>query len=551
MKKILLVGALATAMLANAASLENAQVRNFAKDSRKVEASVLPFEWKDAATMLKEHEAARAPKDASYGLADWYYAPGTFYLGIYEGIGSYNLGMILLPYMDSVTFYNYYGPTDWSMNGTVYAEGTDEYVENFGVNGMYYVPATADHDFNPSRDWGSQYKDTTIQVKGTTYASAANGQYLCSAIEGKYLNDENIHMTLCAMWADPFYEEDGNDFWRVGGAFAGDPYFNGTGVHINGAATTADTLGIIVDNRGLMKIEEILFPIYADNKADSTGLIPDGAQVKVALFPMDELGIHFDDTIASTVMTNADIVGAAVSWGYYGTAHAKFYEQDIFGVLNQVPVYVEGGFYLQLTNFNETGCDFGFFSDYDCSTTATTVYQHDGQFSFRGHTKAGGGQYGQNLGISFDAYFPTIINDTTTNEMNAAVEEGYAFYGNDPENQVAWLLSNVNYEDWGYEGDEWIEPVIATADYWEDYSVLGVAFAVQALPEGVTGRTGTITFNADGAELTFTIYQGEGMGVPTVKEGRFDNKSYDVLGREIKDANFKGVVIRNGQKTLK
>jgi len=552
MKKILLVSALATAMLANAAGLENAKMRNFAIDSRKVEASVIPFEWKDPQTLVKEHADVRTAQAAEYDAADWYYAPGAFYLGIYEGIGAYNLAMILLPYQDSVVYYNYYGPSDWSVNGTVDAENTDEYVTGYGVNGLYYAPVTADHDFNPARDWGEGYKDTTFSIKGTLYGSAAGGQYICSSIEGNFLNDENIHMTLCAMWADEFYEEDGNDFWRVGGG--DDPYYNGTGVHINGAEETADTLGILVDNRGTMKIEEILFPIYNDGRADAVNkFIPDGAELRVALFPLDEEGIHFDDTIASTVMTNADYIAAGAGYEWLGTLHAKFHEVDIFGTETDVPVWVNGSFYLQLTNFNETGCDFGFFSDYDCPTTATTVYQQDGMFSYRGSRSSGGGQYGQNLGITFNAYWPTLVNDTACYELHADAEEGYAYYGEDPENMIVWLLSNVNYEEWTYETEEdWIEPQIASTDYWEDYSVIALAFAVTDLPEGESGRRGTITFEADGATVEFTIIQGvdptEGIE-DTKVDAKFNNKKYNVLGVEVDD-NFKGVVIRNGKKTI-
>lgn len=556
MKKYFLYGALAVASLLNATNINNATMRNFAEDSRKIEASVIPFEWKDPQTFIKEHDGVRAAQAAEYDLADWYYAPGSFYLGLYEGLGGYNLGMILLPMLDSVVFYNYYGPTDWMINGTVYAEGTDEFVTKWDVNGLYYVPQTTDHDFNPKRDWGAGYKDTTVYAKGTLYAEAANGQYLCSAIEGKYMNGENIYMTLCGMWADPFYEENGNDFWRVGGGATGDPYFNGTGVHIDGDSKTADTLGIIVDNRGVMKIEQILFPVYADNKSTPQGLIPDGVQLRVAIFPLDDKGIHFDDTIASTVISNADIVGDAASWGYYGTMHAKFFETDIFGSESQVPVWVDGDFYLQLTNFNETGCDFGFFSDYDCPTTATTVYQHDGQFSYRGGRNSGGGSYGQNLGISFDAYWPTLVNDTACNELIAPIssseEEIYAHYGDDEENVVIWMLSNVNYEEWNVETEDWIEPAIVSTDYWEDYRAIALVFIAQPLPEGETGRRATVTLEADGATYEFVITQGEAPDAveSTKVDFRHDGKTYNMLGVEVGD-DFKGVVIRNGEKSIR
>ena len=559
MKKYFLFGALAVASLLNATNINNATMRNFAEDSRKIEASVIPFDWKDPQTFLQEHKGVRAAQAEEYGLADWYYAPGSFFLGIYEGIGAYNLGMILLPYMDSVTFYNHYGPTDWYMNDNLRAENTDEYVTRLGVNGLYYMPQTSDHEFNPNHHWGKQYKDTTIQTKGTLYASAAGSQYLCSAIQSKLLNGntENAYMTLCGMYADPFYEENGNDFWRVGGGATGDQYFNGTGVHLQiDDENTADTLGILVDSRGTMKIEQILVPVYADNKSAANGVIPDGAEIRVVIFPWEEQGINFEDTIASTVITNADIVGDAASWGYYGTMHAKFYETDIFGEVSQVPVWVNGSFYLQFTNFNETGCDFGIFSDYDCPTTATTVYQHDGLISYRGGRNSGGGSYGQDLGISFDAYFPTLVNDTTCNELKApatsAEEEIYAHYGDEEDNIIVWLNSNVNYEEWSYEADEWIEPVLASTEYWEEYNVVALAFVVEPLPEGEEGRVGSVIFDADGAQYEFIITQGD---VPDAVEStkidhRFDGKTYNMHGIEVGE-DYKGVVIRNGEKSIR
>jgi len=562
MKKILLVSALATAMLANAAGLENAKMRNFASDSKKIETTSTPFEWKDAKTIIKEHAAARAPQATEYDAADWYDVPGSFHLGIYEGLGGYSVAIIHVPYMDSIEFINYYGPTDWSWNGTLDTENSETVViAPASVNGAYYTPETSNHEFNPKEAWGEGYKDSVFHIKGTQYGNGCSYQYVLCATESKWLNGENSYMTLCAMQTDTYNEPDydGSDFWMVGNSKeTGDVYLNGTGVHLaKGDAATVDTLGILVDNRGTMKIEQILFPIYNDGRADAVNkFIPDGAELRVALFPLDEEGIHFDDTIASTVMTNADYVSAGAGYEWLGTLHAKFHEVDIFGTETDVPVWVTGSFYLQLTNFNETGCDFGIYSDFYCPTTATTVYQHDGMFSYHGRATAGGGAYGQNLGISFDAYWPTLVNDTACYELHAdayAAEEGYAYYGEDPEDMIVWLLSNVNYEEWTYETeDEWIEPVLASTDYWEEYGAIALAFAVENLPEGESGRRGTIIFEADGATVEFTIIQGvdptEGIE-DTKVDAKFNNKKYNVLGVEVDD-NFKGVVIRNGKKTI-
>ena len=267
MKKVLLISALAVATMANAINPKVFQKVNVSAE-KQITTEVVPFEWKDVTTILKEHDAARAPKadSVAYGLADWYYADGSFHLGIYEGLGSYNLAFTLFPLLDSVVYQNYYGPTNWTVNGKSVAENTDMYVTSYAPDGLYYLPQTADHTFNPKRDWGEGYKDTTINVKGTLYGSATNAQYVGSALESKFLKGDNVYMTLCAMETDPFNDE--SDFWRVSGpktSTGQDPYYNGTGVHLDTTANTADTLGIIVDNQGVMKIEQILWPLYADN----------------------------------------------------------------------------------------------------------------------------------------------------------------------------------------------------------------------------------------------------------------------------------------------
>lgn len=553
MKKVLLISALAVATMANAINPQVFQKVNVSAE-KQITTEVVPFEWKDVTTILKEHDAARAPKadSVAYGLADWYYADGSFHLGIYEGLGGYNLAFTLFPLLDSVVYQNYYGPTTWTVNGKSVAENTNMYVTGYAPDGLYYMPQTADHTFNPKRDWGEGYKDTTINVKGTLYGSATNAQYVGSALESKFLNGDNVYMTLCAMETDPFNDE--TDFWRVSGpkTSAGqDPYYNGTGVHLDATSKTADTLGIIVDNQGVMKIEQILWPLYADNIDTVTNMIPKDVKLKVNIFPIKGNTIYLKDTLASAEMTNADFVGKAAGWGMYGTLHTKFYETDIFDQKMQVPVWIDGPFYVQLTNFNETGCNFGIFSDYFCPTTATTVYQYNGKFSYRGG-KGGGGNYGQNLGVSFDAYWPTLYPANSTT-MVAPVAGGDASPIDDQTNPGEVFYTNIHPVDWEVEWeDEWIEVGIDTS-YYAQYGAGVVYVTAEALPTGITGRTATVEVNADGNIQTLTIIQGEGQGVENTKVNAvFENKSYDLLGREIKDDKlYKGnIIIRNGKKTL-
>ena len=549
MKKILLLTALATAMFANANPINLPQVQKAKLDG----SAVKKIEFSGTATnkeaVFSERKIARA-QQASYAGVDYYYTNGAFHNGFYAGLSGYGFAAIVLPYMDEVTYTNIYGATDWYENGELQLENSETFTTSYGFipdGYIGFVPETKDHDFT--------YQGNVYRIKGTTYGNTASSAYVFSGeVEHpEMLNGDNIPMTLCAMHCDTL--EDTHDYWRVGGGMTGDPYFNGTGIHLDSLdrETTADALGVFVDFPGTMKFDEIIMTVYSDGAGDASVLIPADAKINVNIFPLTENGVNFNDTIASTVITQADFEGEVASWGVYGSLSAKFYETDIFGTETQVPVYAQDGFFLELTNFNESGCNFGFFSDYNCPVTGTTVYKYKNKWQYRGATKTGGGKYGQNLLISFDGYFPAIVNDTTCNELVAEAEAGYAHYSDDAQNMVVWLLSNVNYEEWGFETEEdWIEPVIATTDYWEDYGVLGVAFAVEALPEGVNGRRGTVTFEADGATIELTIIQGvdPAQGITNTKvENKFNDKKYNVLGMEVDD-NFKGVVIRNGQKSI-
>jgi len=549
MKKYLLIGALAVATMATAGVKDFSKLEKiqYGQKAQKIEAEAGPFVWKDKAAFAQERHELLAKRAAEYADADVYYAPGSFSLGLYEGLGGYSASLLQFPLMDSVVYYNYYGATDWSVNGEVVAENTDEYVTGYWLNGMYYLPETADHDLVVG--------ETTYRIKGTKYGNGNSYDYLISAAPANWFgaSGENSYLTLCAMECDTLI--DSGDFYMVGGKQTGDPYQDGCGIHLDSVdrETTADTLGIIVDNRGIMKINKILFPIYKQGVTEESAVIPDDAVLRVAIFPWTEFGPDFSDTIAVTEMTREkDFVNAGASWGTIGTIAAKFYETDIFGETTQVPIWVEGDFYVQLTNFNESGCDFGIYEDWHNPFTATTVYQYKGQLSYR-YSRGAGAELGQNLGVSFDAYWPTLVNDTTINELHANAEEGYAFFGNDPEDNGILLYTNVAFDDWEIETDEdWIEVEMDTT-YLTSNDAVFLFAGVAELPEELNEREGIITVNFDGAIQEFLIIQKRGgwEAIENTKvDANFENKNYDVLGREVKE-DAKGVIIRNGKKILR
>lgn len=551
MKKILLIGALAVASLtfaANQTKLDPSQVKGkFVQAPQKIEVEAGPFNWKDLGTILDEHRIQRAKAAAQYDEVDWYYAPGTFHLGVKPGFGFYSMGFIIVPYLDSVEYTNIFGATNWYANDSLVLADSPKYSTHYGIYPEGYVadvPVTGDHDFVT--------KTQTYKIKGTSYGIGTSYQYVIPAYSGhtEWWGGDNLPMTLCGMRNDTLFG--GSDLYQVGGKQTADPYQDGCGIHLDSLdrVATADTMGIIVDNLALMKIESIIMPIWHSEKVDTfTTYLPNSTNIKLEIFQVTDQGIDFSAPIAETTVSNQDFIASSGGQDY-GTLIATFKDVDILGNITEVPIWVDGNFFIQITNYNESGCDFGYFSDFYNHATATTIYKYKGQWSYR-YSRGYGEEYGQNLAISFDAYFPTLANDTTEYTMNADIAGGATYYGNDPEDNWIMFWSNVNPEDWSLDTEaDWLSFGMDDS-YYETYRAVFIQIEAEELPEGVTGRTATVEFNADGAVQTFTIIQGEGQGIQTVKNDRFDNKSYDVLGREIKDVNFKGVVIRNGEKYLK
>jgi hypothetical protein len=198
-----------------------------------------------------------------------------------------------------------------------------------------------------------------------------------------------------------------------------------------------------------------------------------------------------------------------------------------------------------LTGYNESGCDFGIFADY-YTPGGTTMYKVGGKYTPIFSASS-------NLAVSYDAYWPTLVNDTTLNEMNAPVAGGMCHYGEDTEDYVAVLYTNVYDIDnaWSIETPEWVE-YVADTTYLTSAGAVLMAFQAEALPADVEGRSGVVALNADGFVYEFVITQGtpgDDTAVENVVAPLFDDKIYNLLGVEV-DENYKGIVIKNGQKYI-
>ena len=549
MKKITFLIALAVATMATAQNLvqnEKAlEVKKATFSAVEVEGemTIVPFS--------AETYAQKALTEGEYAAADYYYVNGMLHAGMSPEGYSLTMPLIMLPYQDSTVWKNYYGPTSWyaASDDRLLAENSATYTmyawQDYGL-GSYYLPYTADHTLNLD---GKDYL-----IKGYSYGEAAGkGGAAFSIGESPMAIDNNgtmlyFPMTLCGMETSMLYEpETGSDFYQVGTKNTRGLYLHGTGLYYDVEKTLRiDTMGQVVRNVAPLKLEQVFIPVYNQSSKEIAAMFPEGASVKIEIFNADlQAGkIDFSEPVASTVVTAADVVAMSPTMG---TIVAKFYEEDILGGLVETPVVVEGDFYLQLTNYNETGCEFGIFSDY-WTPASSTYYTKNGQI-FRMDDVNNGSH---NMAIGYFGYWPTLIPDATTNEMNAPVAGGVAYYGEETENTYVILITNVmDPEAFSFDGPEWaslVEPQLVNLS--ETGTLPGLVFqvAVEELTEGA-GREGVITVEADGFVYELTIKQGDLSTAIENVETILNGKTYNLLGVEV-DENYKGIVIKNGEKFI-
>jgi hypothetical protein len=271
--------------------------------------------------------------------------------------------------------------------------------------------------------------------------------------------------------------------------------------------------------------------------------MPETGEVKIELFAADlTQGIIYTDSVLGTAYAN--INNFLDLGGKMGTITATFQEEDPFGGMMDVTIAAEGDFVLQLTGFNESGCDFGIFADY-YTPGGTTMYKVGGKYTPIFSASS-------NLAISYDAYWPAI-QGYDGDVMTVGVEGGAAVYGQFP---MALLETNTYKtieETWIVDYPEWMEVAYGAVNAGTEeqpFYMGAVQVTAEPLTEGA-GRKGVITIDADGVLYELYVHQGditsgvENVVIPTIN----DNKRYNLLGMEV-DENYNGVVIMNGQKFI-
>ena len=534
MKKITLLSAVLVAGMATAQVQVpmNMEVRKAEFKSIEMTAEVTMEEW-NAEYVANQKKAAAA----DYADHDYYFVEGMMHFGNTPQFYGLMSSFIAIPYMDSVVWTNYYGPTDWYMqhNNELAAEDSETFVTGYGIDGTYYLPYTTDHTLNVN---GTDY-----QIKGYKYAAGnENGGYVASATSPVIISTgEMIPVTLCGMETDPMNNESGNDFYTISAGARG-AYAYGTNLIANTeTGVTADTLISTVRNVSPLKINAVNIPVYNN---EGTTIMPEDAEIKIEVFAADlTKGIIYTDSLLGEAVATVENL-LEVNIGIpAGTITATFQIEDILGGMMDAPIVVEGDFVLQITGYNESGCNFGIFADY-YTPGGTTMYKVGGKYTPIFSASS-------NLAVSYDAYWPVAIAGLSQEALVAPVEGGIAL---DSAKYVAFAIyTNVyDVETWEIETEEWLGFAMDTTGFSNNGYVVAQITA-EALPAEVEGRQGYVTIDADGYVLNIPVHQGkvesDDTAVENVVAPLFDNKIYNLLGVEV-DENYKGIVIKNGQKYI-
>lgn len=510
--------------------------------------------------VLSEVTGLKAPS-AGFDDCDYYYIPGMMYSGFDEDWYAFN-GILVAPGVRNMTFQNIFGATKWTWGGEevsktdkmnmVMAEDVifNAFTEEGSISG-FILPSTSNHTY--------QSKEGALSIKGYTYAEQLASQMMCVA--PTYSEENHMMLTLCERYTNSVYstQNEGRDFYIVNAGERGKYAF---GSHLNVAKDGepekyADAIAQYVTVNGTLYINRIVCPIFSE--AAESMVFPNGVELTATIYPIVDGVVNKDSVIAKSVITNEALHGFESS---AGSIIFEFYEIDEFGLETQVPVIVNGDILIEYEGLND--CDFGFLSDYYCPV-GSTYFQIDGEYTQLWSAPA-------NLAISFDGYFPTIINDTTADVMYAPMEGGEIFYDLSNEEEDGWmqLWSNVSpYEEdekWYYtveydSEEDWLLLYGFDDNYYEEYKAVFVKFLAayvdetetQLLPAANEGydREAVVTLTADGAEYTFTVKQAGPLGPKpdtaiennstAVKADKFIRNGQLVIRRGEKEFNAVGV----------
>lgn len=494
----------------------------------------------------------------------YYKVANQFVTGTPSGGMQYvDYAQIVVPFADSVTFkngYNVPSTPEWEVGdevatGQTFAIEAGEFGGEFDLPTLKYNPAlisTSDTTavyFNPYQ-FGNLF---------TSYY-AQHGFVNNVLMAPSYLQS----ITQCGYFTDYAYD-DGEETYGSGTAIFGggslgyykygynirNPFNPDTIVTPaagGGNDTTLqyhnfDTIMQLVKNTETMYIWQMSVQVADfENKrlfADSSTVLT------MTILPVTSTGaIDWNNPIAvglGGLKTFVPYVSKGTVYNHMGLLMFYFYEQDAAGMVQRVPVIADGSFVVAISGLTQDGVSLGFYSDnpyledIPASQTYFPYFKNGKRFITQLWTVPA------NVIVNLYAIWPGIQG--LPEEVNVPLSGGTL---------TVTLPTNVWAEDMDIIGEDWIDIEVESEvenPGTEDEEFLYAVDATITIDATDAPRKGEIVIDALGKIYTITVNQGTTpTSIESVKKIN-DNKLYNVLGIEV-DENYKGVVIRNGEKFL-
>ena len=506
----------------------------------------------------------RAPKalqkDTTIELLSSYsvYYPEAFYTGI-SALGYVSPANLYIPYNPKgALFLTDYTKGTWTLDGKEVAKDTAYIVVPTGKElDKYSIPTLKSNDL--------VYGDTTLTFGEYQFGSYFNSWYkyssqLDQATGWACITKCEITTNVAVDPYDGTSETYGNNWGRPLARYSqtevGPMYGSGVKLTFSEKVGTVlfDTIITTVNNSDVIAIEGANLGIFGISYPKY--VTPVVAGLRLTLYPLsyveDEEGntlidIDWANPYATAVATDDDYTPYATSTGtadILGTLDFTFTEKDPdTGLEEATIVTIDGNFAAVLTGLNTTVGDktnnFGIITDGDIADPVNINTYLAGVSNLGVSVFNTIWNSPRNLLLDFYAVFPAIVDVPEEVELSLKGET-----------KEITLNTNTQFDLMDFEFNDWIdidgENVTITEgnqEYFNNQVVLKVT-----VPANATAREGKIVINALGKEYSIAVKQVETTGIDNVKFLN-DGKTYNLLGIEV-DENYKGVVIRNGEKFI-
>ena len=483
----------------------------------------------DTITMTLDITQTAAEKSMSY-----YNVDGALYYGTSNTAGAYTTQYMFVPYADSVAVVSQVGPGTWyggkNHNLDTTTIGSDTY--------WIYAPSNVNNYVMYVPYFQSDIKELYSEWQwGGVIKYRANARMRVGSGRKAYLCAPQYHPDSLASGGKT------SDMYMRSGTFSGQSihYCYGSMVG-NEEQGYYNNIGSYIHTNGVVWADSIFVPIYnyaiykEGAPQEKATIFGENGRITLSIYSATkaEDGSPIIDREHPIYQATADSSNFLwnSSTAYKGAITFVKIEKSGIGIDQVVPFISEGGdFYAELSGFNESGMDFGLYSD-----GSPVAGQENGQGWFYkdgAYKKVWSKQY--DLYMTFNGFFPFIKTMYGATEVNVDVTGEnvsiiYPELAPEEQKQSDLLLrSNRDYGEWEYDDVyDWMTLSLDTTDIWNSNNWTDITFEVE--PNPGADRTDTLVFINHGIELRIPVIQkGEGTGFINLMEKQKNVKTEKIF----------------------